>query len=409
MRRYSASHLSKPEIRQQLLHQVGVSNVAETHILVLVAEADLRKMYLEDGFPSMHAYCVGFFHFSRDVASQRIHAARAARDYPILFAAVEEGRLHLSAVRLLAPHLTPENVDELVAAATHRTCEEIEEMIGRRFVRLESLRDGPAKDGVSPHTSGRPEVALRNPPYAARHMDTEPLQLGQLAPEQPVASAVPVQPQPQPEPAVWVALSSRAHELLQYAQALLSHTQPSASLVCERALRDLVTKLERKKFGASARPQKPRESQRPGHIPAPVRRAVWEGSGGRCVVVGENGKRCGARKFLEFDHIIPLARDGKSTVENLRLVCRAHNQQAAEQAFGADFMEKKREEAQAAKPPAPDFRDDLIRGLRSLRIGAREAAIVLETSGALECATIEEAMRAALRCLGPRRRAPSPA
>jgi hypothetical protein len=36
---------------------------------------------------------------------------------------------------------------------------------------------------------------------------------------------------------------------------------------------------------------------------------------------------------------------GKSTVENVRLLCRTHNQYAAECAFGAEFMERKRREA----------------------------------------------------------------
>jgi hypothetical protein len=96
----------------------------------------------------MHAFCIEFFHFSKDVAFKRIHAARAARDFPVLFRAVEDGRLHLSAVRLIASHLTPENVDELVAAATHRTCEEIEEMLARRLVRLETLLEGSGQSGA---------------------------------------------------------------------------------------------------------------------------------------------------------------------------------------------------------------------------------------------------------------------
>jgi hypothetical protein len=40
---------------------------------------------------------------------------------------------------------------------------------------------------------------------------------------------------------------------------------------------------------------------------------------------------------------VPVARGGDATVENLRLLCRAHNQHAAERAFGADFMAEKRE------------------------------------------------------------------
>jgi len=73
-----------------------------------------------------------------------------------------------------------------------------------------------------------------------------------------------------------------------------------------------------------------------------VRRAVWERDGGQCTFVSESGRRCDARKPLEFDHVRELARGGESTVENLRLRCRAHNQYTAECTFGSEFMRHKR-------------------------------------------------------------------
>ena len=54
--------------------------------------------------------------------------------------------------------------------------------------------------------------------------------------------------------------------------------------------------------------------------------------------------QCGEEEYekLEFDHIIPMAKGGKTRVDNLRLLCRAHNQHAADQAFGQAFMDRKR-------------------------------------------------------------------
>src|SRR5262249_50657667 len=101
MRTYSASHLSKPQIRESIREKIRSSNATEADLLVLLAQADLLKMYLDDGYPSMHAYCVGYFQLPPDVAFRRIHAARAAREYPALFRSIEEGRLHLTAVRLI--------------------------------------------------------------------------------------------------------------------------------------------------------------------------------------------------------------------------------------------------------------------------------------------------------------------
>jgi hypothetical protein len=79
---------------------------------------------------------------------------------------------------------------------------------------------------------------------------------------------------------------------------------------------------------------------------------VWQRDRGQCTFRGDNGTRCPARAGLEFDHVEPVARGGRATVDNLRLRCRAHNQYDAECTFGAGFMERKREQARAATAEA---------------------------------------------------------
>ncbi len=54
------------------------------------------------------------------------------------------------------------------------------------------------------------------------------------------------------------------------------------------------------------------------HIPQDVKTAVWERDRGRCV-------QCEASDYLEFDHIIPHAKGGASTVQNVQLLCRRCN------------------------------------------------------------------------------------
>ena len=64
---------------------------------------------------------------------EHIEAARAARQFPAIFDAVAEGRLELSAVIRLAPHLTPETADDLLAAAARKTEFELEQLLAERF------------------------------------------------------------------------------------------------------------------------------------------------------------------------------------------------------------------------------------------------------------------------------------
>ena len=63
----------------------------------------------------------------------------------------------------------------------------------------------------------------------------------------------------------------------------------------------------------------------------------------RCTFVSADGHRCTERAFLEMDHRQPYAKGGRSTADNVRLHCRAHNSHQAELAFGRDFMRRKKQ------------------------------------------------------------------
>jgi HNH endonuclease len=75
------------------------------------------------------------------------------------------------------------------------------------------------------------------------------------------------------------------------------------------------------------------------HIPAHVRRAVWERDGARCSFPLESGGVCGSTHQLELDHITPAALGGTSTVDDLRVACKSHNLDAARRVFGDAFID----------------------------------------------------------------------
>jgi hypothetical protein len=120
MHDYALAHLSDEALLRDLAALVARDRLTTAALLAHIAEVDVRRLYAPAGYPSMHAYCVEELRLSEDAAFRRIRAARAARQFPVLLAAVADGRLNLAAVCLLAPHLTPENVEELIEAATHR-------------------------------------------------------------------------------------------------------------------------------------------------------------------------------------------------------------------------------------------------------------------------------------------------
>jgi 5-methylcytosine-specific restriction endonuclease McrA len=154
--------------------------------------------------------------------------------------------------------------------------------------------------------------------------------------------------------ALQFTVSLETHERLLRVQDLLASAVTSADIpdVFDRALKLLEEALERRRFAATESPRTCRGPSDARRVSAEVRRKVWERDGGRCTFVSDDGHRCEARRWLEFDHRTPAARGGASTVENLRLRCRTHNQLEAERVFGAGFMAGKRESAGQRHPEA---------------------------------------------------------
>ena len=54
------------------------------------------------------------------------------------------------------------------------------------------------------------------------------------------------------------------------------------------------------------------------HIPRAIRQRVWQQYGGRCA-------ECEATTYLEFDHIVPVAKGGSNSEANIQLLCRKCN------------------------------------------------------------------------------------
>lgn len=88
-------------------------------------------------------------------------------------------------------------------------------------------------------------------------------------------------------------------------------------------------------------PKPPR--QRGRHVPAALRRAVFERDAGRCTYVSASGERCTETHGLEVHHLRAFALGGQHSENNLTLRCRAHNALAAEEELGREFVEQQRD------------------------------------------------------------------
>jgi hypothetical protein len=121
----------------------------------------------------------------------------------------------------------------------------------------------------------------------------------------------------------------------------LSHAMPGATEaeLLEAGL-DLLLARAAKRRGLV---QKLRKTPRPSNgddIPAHVRREVWKRDGGRCQWPVSSGGICGSTRHLELDHVHPRSLGGASTPENLRVLCRSHNDLAARRVLGDEAMDQ---------------------------------------------------------------------
>ncbi|HEY3246974.1 MAG TPA: HNH endonuclease [bacterium] len=300
-------------------------------LIAHLAVLDERRLYLSEGCSSLFTYCMQVLHVSEAAAYDRMEVARAVRKYPLILEMLASGSLTLTTARLLAPTLTPANHPRLLEAAARKSKRDVLKLVARR----RPLADVPSAIRQLPSRTA--SLVFHTAPNAeAPSEQTNP-------PEAPVLEIRPpampvVVPLSAKRFKIQFTASEETHDLLRRAQDLLRHQIPNGDVgeVMEKALKVLIRALAREKVAATDRPRDGRGSNlRSRHIPAEVRRKVWTRDGGRCAFVAHNGRRCTERAFLEFHHVVPYAADGKATVENIQLRCRAHNGYEAELYFGS--------------------------------------------------------------------------
>ncbi len=239
------SHLADHVLLHDLKALVTRERGTIAELLSHLAEAEERRLHLPAAYPSMHAYCVGELRMSGVEAFKRIQAARAARRFPAILEAVAAGRLHLSAVLQLAPHLTLESADELIAAAAHRSKAEVALLIARHRARVDETQQVPEPVGFL--EISKVLVSADSASATAASPVCDP-----AAP--PSLEALAARASERFE--LRVTLDQEAHDLLQYARGLLGHAIPSGDLamVLKRSLAKLVEAEEKRIFAAHCRP-----------------------------------------------------------------------------------------------------------------------------------------------------------
>lgn len=368
----SAAALSDTDLARHLSLLAERERGASVELVAHLAVFDARKLHLGQGYGSLFGYCTEELRLAEHAAYNRIEAARVARRCPVILHRLADGSLNLSTLRLVAPHLTPDNHERLLAEAACRRQREVEVLVSG----LSPLPDVPDSirklppPRLAPHLSVGPALPASSPP--------QPPASPERTPAAPAATAAMPAPRPVVAPLapdryrVQFTVGKETHEKLQRARDLLRREIPSGDpgAIFDRGLTLLLQDVARRRWAQTSSPRPGHASSgRSRYVPSDVRRTVWLRDGGRCAYVAQNGHRCREQAFLEFHHLDPYALGGETTAANVSLRCRAHNAYEAELLFG---------------PRAPALREELAGGASRGASGMRTQAAGDETQATRE-------------------------
>jgi 5-methylcytosine-specific restriction endonuclease McrA len=314
-------NLSNSELETSLRAKALEERKLSLEIIELLEEMDRRKLYLERGYGSLIEYCVKELKYSEGAAYRRISCMRIVREVPETKIAIQEGSLNLVTVAKAQTFFRAE------AKANHTyTKEEKIDLLGQ--LKNQSVRSAE-------------KLFLELSPGAV--------------PQEKVRQVSDHKTQ------VTLVVSAELMQKLEKLKNLLSHT-PKAGHGEYADLIDHLADLALKKLDPNKRREtaefnnnhSERAQQQPSaqikpqeqsisrnaqpavklkvqpknhrYIPAAVKREVWQKAKGQCCYQNPQTRiRCTSKKYLEIDHIMPIAKGGTNKSENLQLLCDAHN------------------------------------------------------------------------------------
>jgi hypothetical protein len=331
-----ASGLSDHDLLDRIAALTGREREASAELVAHLAALDTRpSLYAAQGYGSLFNYCTRALRLSEDAACNRIDAARVCRRFPVILDGLASGALSLTTVRMLRPHLTPENHEAVLAEASGRSRQDVLELIAR----LAPRPDVPSSVRKLPMPQPPSSVAASAPVMTSQTVSLSV----PFAPEPAILTTPSQRPVVEPTSPeryrVQFTVGKNTHDKLRRLQALLRREIPNGDpgAIFDRAVTLLLEKVEREKIGAAAKPRPIRpgtDKSRSRHTPNESKRVAWRREGGQCGFVAANGHRCTERAFIEFHHIEAFALGGPSTPDNIGLRCRRHNQYEAERVFG---------------------------------------------------------------------------
>lgn len=265
-----------------------------THLVLLhIIEIEDRKLFAELGYDGMYSYLTQGLGYSESSAYRRLQSARLLRKVPEVAIKIEEGKLNLS-----------------------------------QLTQVQKMIKDQARTGNATLTTEATKQVLKRIENKSR-FETERMLAVEF--ERPVQIHESIKPQKDSSVRIELTLGQEQFAELELAKSLLSH-------VCHDGTWSEVVAQLAKAFNKKRQPcpssltqsftaaKSPTLKASRQHIPIKVQRAVYKSADGSCTYTDKvTGKRCESKYQLQIDQIHPWSLGGSNSLENLRLLCRTHN------------------------------------------------------------------------------------
>jgi hypothetical protein len=264
--------LTDDEVISGLDDLLGQSRRLEAPLVAHIGEVEVRRLYTRYAASSIFSYCTDVLRMSEGEAYLRTKVAKAAREHPVVLEMLADGRLHLSGIANLAPVLTAENRDALLARAVHRSKRRILEIVAELAPRPDVpsvMRKLPERAASSPVASlVEPASALPPPP-----LDVDAPSPSRLDSPRPAMSFVSaLQPLSPSRYKVQFTAGPELHDDLERLRALMRSDVPDGDLaaIIGRAVREMRQRIEARRFAQTKSPRKkaPRPDDSSRYVPA---------------------------------------------------------------------------------------------------------------------------------------------
>ncbi len=364
----SLKSLSDNSLLNRLNQLVKKEHNLTCEILLHLIEVENRKIYRSLGYSSLFVYCVDALGYAESSAQRKICAARAIRKCPEAYQYLRDDRVNLSTLSIAWKYITPNLLDEIrdksqrqVFTIVARFEPRIKHPDNTRPVMVKQLVDAPRESQPARALNGSCVLALAAPEESKlgenhhRSGGKNPCSVEESTPELKMDTVKRCTTSYKYERVVMhqvnCLVDDGVMEMLNRCKELMSGRFPTGidynTLIQELAIEwlkkhDPVQRAERRderKQKSTPKAQEPVETSR--YISPATRDAVYNRDKGRCTYVGSNGKRCESIWDLEIHHDeVSFAMGGGHNINNLRLLCAAHNKLESERVYGVRHQEK---------------------------------------------------------------------